>query len=603
MAVRRTAGVWSLAACLLAACGGSGSESGDGEPGSGGGLGPLRDAVSVGAEDDWMHSLDSGTYWMENQGDPNNVRYFYVSSPEEHHGGRSVEVRVRVEGDPETSRAGLIYGLQQQPRRYWAVVTDGRGMIEVYTRDADGLRMTMGSSVEASGDGVTRIEIEEKEREVTIKGNGRSIGSLESPGTGSGATGILAMGPGRFGFTGFRISPEPLPAGPAAAGRQPSSGAPDPSSAARLARGSTPRPQESGQVFREHVVRDSGRNLPAHKLLVPQGWTVEGEITRAPQAVHRVPYIGDVRIEAPDGRFVRFYPFFEFGWSDQVNGQPMQPYDGRYYLRQPRTLGEFFLQMVRLDPSGKVSNPRIVSEEVQPEATETARRAAAASYRNAEQFNQRYGWQGQRYVYDRRVIRLVMSYDLEGRRLEETLFATQASNVVYLPNGSVKAANWSLDNMYSVGGPTGQDYWNDPMLAAVVRSRQTNPDWSYAIDLWYQGQRDAIVREGMAKAAAAQRAWQNTRAQESNDLLDISFNGWKSRNAASDLGQAKLVDAIHERTTYATPSGQNVQLPSFYKNVYTDGQGTFVLHNDANYQINADPALYQHDWQRIQPAY
>jgi hypothetical protein len=34
---------------------------------------------------------------------------------------------------------------------------------------------------------------------------------------------------------------------------------------------------------------------------------------------------------------------------------------------------------------------------------------------------------------------------------------------------------------------------------------------------------------------------------------------------------------------------------------YADGQGNFVLHNDANYQINTDPAFNSRDWQRIEP--
>ena len=615
--MRTVVGASILAAGLLAACGGGGPDSAGGDRAAGGGLGPLQDTVTVGAKNDWMHSFDAGTYWMENQGDPTNIRYFYVPGPDEHHGRRTVEVSVQVEGSPEDSRAGLIYGLQEQPRRYWAIVTDGQRMIEVYTRDAEGFRMTMGSSVEASSDGVTRIEVEEDGREVTIKGNGRSIGSFSSQGTGSGATGILAFGPGRFGFDGFRLSPEPHVEGPSkasrpspaapgdavTASRELSTGTPGAPAGALQARGSTPRPRQSGQVFQERVVRDSGRNnLPAYTLLVPGGWTVEGGLTPPPPTHGRIPYTGDVWIKAPDGRFVRFVPFMEFGYNDQVQGQPLQSFDGRYFFRQPRSLGQFVSEMVRLDPTQKVRNLRILAEDVLPEATRAARQQAAVHYRRAEETTRNSGYTGQRMVYDRRVIRLETAYELEGRPLEETTFATLASTTVYFPTGAVKAAMWSLDNMYSVGGPPGRDHLNDPLLATVVRSRKVNPDWAYAIDAWFKGQRDIILREGIARAAAA-RGWQNSRAQASDDVLDISFNGWKSRNAASDLGQAKLVDSIHERTAYVSQPGQNVYLPSFYKNNYTDGQGNYVLHNDANYQINADPAFYQRDWQRMQPAY
>ena len=36
--------------------------------------------------------------------------------------------------------------------------------------------------------------------------------------------------------------------------------------------------------------------------------------------------------------------------------------------------------------------------------------------------------------------------------------------------------------------------------------------------------------------------------------------------------------------------------------VYTDGQGRYLLHHDANYDPGTDPALNQVDWTRIEPA-
>ena len=40
-----------------------------------------------------------------------------------------------------------------------------------------------------------------------------------------------------------------------------------------------------------------------------------------------------------------------------------------------------------------------------------------------------------------------------------------------------------------------------------------------------------------------------------------------------------------------------VTLPSLTKN----GLGGYVLHNDANYEINTDPAFNGREWQRIEP--
>ncbi len=149
-------------------------------------------------------------------------------------------------------------------------------------------------------------------------------------------------------------------------------------------------------------------------------------------------------------------------------------------------------------------------------------------------------------------------------------------------------------------GPVGTNPLEDPVLAAVVRSRKEMREWQEAIQRWYLEKNQQIVAQGMAKIAAAARASATTRATQSQDVLDISFQGWKSRNAANDAGHSSAITGIHDRTTYAEPGGTTIDLPSHYNNVYTDGLGGYVLHNDANYEINTDPAFNGREWQRIE---
>ncbi|MEM1045170.1 MAG: DUF4339 domain-containing protein [Pseudomonadota bacterium] len=360
-------------------------------------------------------------------------------------------------------------------------------------------------------------------------------------------------------------------------------------------------PQGTAVAFRDQAVPDTGRgNFPAFHLLVPQGWTFEGKLIPVP-AYSMVPYMGGFEVKAPDGRLVSFAPFNEFGYSDMVRLQPFQPYQGRPFLRRPNSLGDFLTAIAQYNPERRISDIQVVSEDVVPEATEMVRRTNAYGYNQARQYTQQNAARGETWTYDVHVRRVVMRYTEKGQRLESTTFAVIGSNTITYTNGAVKSANWLVTDAYSVGGPVGTDYVNDPVLAAIVRSRRINPDWAHAIDQWYAGARQQIIREGAAAAAAAQSNWSNTRGQKSDDVLDISFNGWKNRNTISDRSQSNLVNSIHERTTYATPSGQNVNLPSFYRNAFTDGRGNYVLHNDANYNINTDPTFNSRNWQRIQP--
>lgn len=352
-------------------------------------------------------------------------------------------------------------------------------------------------------------------------------------------------------------------------------------------------------VMRDYALRDVSRNnAPAFTLLVPDGWTTEGQITQVP-SYHILPYYGALELKGPDGRQVSFAPMFEFGYSDYVKLNPFQPYRGRPYMRIPNSLGEFLSIVAQADPENTMTDIKIVSEDVLPEATQMVRRANAATIKMTAQENQKAAAIGERWTYDTHVRRVVMQFTEGGKRLESTMFATISNLVITQANGAVKDGKWNIWDSYSVGGPVGTDYTNDPLLAAIVRSWRMNPDWAFVIEQWQTGKRQQIYREGLAAAAAANTGWSNSRGKQSESVLDISFKGWKNREKITAGGQANTVNMIHERTTYATPSGSQVNLPSFYQNVHSNGQGTYVLHNDANYNIATDPAFNNFDWQRL----
>jgi hypothetical protein len=281
--------------------------------------------------------------------------------------------------------------------------------------------------------------------------------------------------------------------------------------------------------------------------------------------------------------------------------QPFTPYQGRPFMPPQPSLGDFWQLVYQMSPGPGITDLEIVSEEVLPEATQLVQEQLSALYQSTAQENASLAMSGQRKTFDAHARQLVIRYRDEGKPVEATIFASVRHSIYFYPNGQIRAAMWNLDNMYAVYGPVGTDYLTDPVLAAVVRARQELPDWQVAVQQWYLMKNRQIIAEGQARIAAAARSAASSRATQSDDVLDISFNGWKSRNAMTDAGQAATVNSIHERTTYATPSGSTVNLPSFYQNVYTDRQGNYVLHNDANYQINTDPAFNSRDWQRIEP--
>jgi hypothetical protein len=348
---------------------------------------------------------------------------------------------------------------------------------------------------------------------------------------------------------------------------------------------------------------DPGRqNMPAHRVLVPDGWKLEGGLTAPPPSYHMLATLSDVTIKAPDGRGVRFFGPQEFGYADRTPLQPFTPYQGRPFMPLHQSLGDFWSRMFELNPAPGVTNLKVVEEEVMEEATEVVRKHLAPLYQSTAQENQQLSFSGEGKTFDVHVRRLVLQYDENGRDIEATIFASVRHSIYYYPDRSIRAAMWNLDNMYAVFGPVGTDYLSDPTLAAIVRSRQLLPEWQVAIETWYLMKNRQIVAEGQARIAAAARANVASKSSQTEDVLDISFNGWKKRNALNDAGQSRSVNAIREQTTYSNPVlGNTVNLPSYYQNVYTDQLGNYVLHNDANYEINTDPAFNNVEWTRIEP--
>ncbi len=371
---------------------------------------------------------------------------------------------------------------------------------------------------------------------------------------------------------------------------------------AQVACSKPPEIEGKAVVLKQQEFTDPARgNMPAMRLLVPEGWKVEGGVMAMPPVFRMIPTQFDITITAPDKRGVRFWGMQEFGYTDGVRLRPFSPLDGRPYYPPPQSLGQYWTHLVQMNPYPGVTRFEVVSEEVLPELTKRVREQLRPMYESTALENQQLRMSGEGKSFEADGRKLVFRYHLDGVPVEATVFTTYRRTAYHYPNGAIRALMWNLDNMYAVFGPQGTDYLSDPELSAIVRSRREVPEWQAAIQQSYLMIGQQIVAEGHARIAAQARQAATVRQSNSSELLDISFEGWKKREGMRDAGHALEVNSIHERTTYAVPSGGQVDLPSYYQNVYTDRLGNYVLHNDANYEINRDPAFNSRDWIRANP--
>lgn len=352
----------------------------------------------------------------------------------------------------------------------------------------------------------------------------------------------------------------------------------------------------------EHHLTDPGLNgMVASTILVPDGWEVEGGVTRPAGAYYKNPVLADVKVTAPDGRGVHFFPTMSFEFGDRIQGPLLQPtLGGHFHLPLPDSVGSFLLQLAQLAPAPGVTNLRVLSEADLPDLTAQLRQGQAAQYQAAQQMNAAAAGIGVSDHFDTQATAVEIAYTFEGRPMRETFVVAWRYYVTQL-NGRPIGGTWAILQMRSMRAPEGVDHIDDPVLNAILGSVRLNPAWVQEMQrFWAEIAR--IEHQGAMQRAADNARHQQVMAQHRSDISDILHQGWKTRSALSDAGHAATVDAIHDRTPYATPQGTTVELPSFYDHVFTDGQGHYLLHDDALHDPNTDPAFSDRTWTRIEPS-
>lgn len=362
----------------------------------------------------------------------------------------------------------------------------------------------------------------------------------------------------------------------------------------------TPATSDSALVLREHHLRDPGmNNMVASTFLVPDGWTVEGGVTRSSNQLYNMPVLSDVKVAAEDGRAVHFFPSLSFEFNFASPGQPLQPtLGGNLYLPLPESPGQWLMQMAQNNPDPTISNLQLIAEEMVPDLTQQLRQQNAQMMQIVEQGNLTTASMGFGQKFDTQATKLVITYDQHGKSFEETLLIAW-QYLVMVQQGQVSSGTWSINLMRSFRGPVNSDYLTDPVMSAIVQSVRVNPQWEAEMQKYWQ-QLAQIKQKGANDRMASWQAHNRKMQQINSDINDIIVGGYKERSASSDRLQEQYVDAIREETPYTTPGGETVKLPSFYDNVYTDGNGTYILNNDAFYNPNTDSSVNDVNWERIE---
>ncbi len=368
------------------------------------------------------------------------------------------------------------------------------------------------------------------------------------------------------------------------------------------------RPALGTVKLRQHTFKDQKMSgMESHTILVPEGWKAEGGAFWAPQPLFNVLPSQDIRVISPEGTLVSIEPSFiakdytpppEFGMAKP----PMGSVDGGYpIIPLPTELGQWkrwLSEDVIKHAFPKATHIQVKEAMVMPELTFALRKAYAPFKRMLEANN---GLGGVRTTVDCQVLGFLSTYSIEGKEFEElrlVSFTSSTNEGAYIG----QTVMWAVDRAITYRAPIGTLEANMGLLKAIADStRMTNKWFTMRADL--QARLLKISRQIATDNMNAARKRSAILAQSSRDLNQISMDGYRNRQAIRDGVHERVIHSIRGTEVYTVPgSSETVHLPSSYDNVYANGQGEFLLTNDALFQPGVDLEYDGSNWTKMSVA-
>lgn len=325
-------------------------------------------------------------------------------------------------------------------------------------------------------------------------------------------------------------------------------------------------------------VHDPGIGCTAFTMLVPKGWKHEGGVVWQ----HQYSNLASGRFRASDPKSaaaLEVFPVIPACW-DEGNGMLSmsqgQNYMGNLVYPPPRDAREYveryFVPGYRASARGLKIGPLVALPDVAREVEKNVQEAGVTKRVSAGKVR--------------------LEYEENGKPIAEDVHVTiVTSRSPMMPSMTI----WSLEHQYSFRAEKERVDALAPLLQAMVASVRVELRWyaGYAqvVELQRQGQMQAIRDAGEL----------SRRISANNDAMLASMrSSWEARQTAQDRMSREFSESIRGVETYDQPyEGREVQLPSGYRDVWTNRAGEYVFSNDAGYDPNVGATQ---EWRRLEPA-
>lgn len=329
-----------------------------------------------------------------------------------------------------------------------------------------------------------------------------------------------------------------------------------------------------------------GQPVEAARFLAPADWRMEGGIQWSPNFGCLAMLVNaQFRFIAPDGiTALEVFPNYVWNWYDdpyqrQLAAQTAQSAGQRPCDMAPPAAAAEFLRN-KLVPAFR-RGAQVVATEQQPQV-------AQASQASMQAYMQQAAAYGLQMDLRADAARIRINYTMNGRQIEEWISATVQYNKQQVMSASAAmqggmgyTSSYTLTATAQIGtrAPAGRLDGLTPLFATMIASYRPNVAYVNAVSQVMANMGNTQTQGAMDRS----RIW----SQANREISDIIRQGYDRQQQSQDRIAESWSQTTRGVETFVDPStNERVELTGGYSQVWSNGNGEYVLSNSPNFEPN-----------------
>jgi len=168
-------------------------------------MGPLNQYLEPGSFGAWELAEQDGAAIFNNQQADGDINYYFVGANPGEAGQREISVEVGILRNSNFSKAGLLYGFENDPRSYFMFTIDNLATVRLEYRSPAGWEERLSQRIAGINPENVTLSIREDGQQISLLVNGVEQSAIGNDRMGRGGVGIVAVGIGTYGFRDFDV--------------------------------------------------------------------------------------------------------------------------------------------------------------------------------------------------------------------------------------------------------------------------------------------------------------------------------------------------------------------------------------------------------------